>query len=90
MRTAVRSRGSRLVFDLAGPYRSNIFALDAKGKFPDRLVVDVVGYVAGEKAPIRGSKAEELTSLWLKSATSLSLLIRPWWQRSRSVILRLD
>ena len=61
VRAAVRSGGSRLVFDLAGSYRSNIFALDAKGKFPNRLVVDVVGYVAGEKAPIRGSKAEELT-----------------------------
>ena len=61
VRTAVRSGGSRLVFDLAGPYRSNIFALDAKGKFPDRLVVDVVGYVAGEKASVRGGKAEELT-----------------------------
>ena len=43
-----RSRGSRLVFDLTGPYRSNIFALDAR-KFPDRLVVDVVGYVAGKR-----------------------------------------
>ena len=61
MRAAVRSRGSRLVFDLAGSYRSNIFALDAKGKFPNRLVVDVVGYVAGEKASIRSGKAEELT-----------------------------
>ena len=61
VRAAVRSRGSRLVFDLAGPYRSNIFALDAKGKFPDRLVIDVVGYVAGGKASVRGSKAEELT-----------------------------
>ena len=76
VRAAVRSGGSRLVFDLAGSYRSNIFALDAKGKFPNRLVIDVVGYLAGEKAPVRSGKAEELTEPRLKSVTSLSLLIR--------------
>ena len=39
VRVAVRSGGSRLVFDLAGNYRSNIFALYAKGKFSNRLVI---------------------------------------------------
>ena len=60
VRTAVRSRGNRLVFDLGGHYRSKIFALEAKGKFPNRLVIDVVGYVAGEKASLRSGKPEEL------------------------------
>ena len=61
VRTAVRSRGSRLVFDLADLIDQIYLHLTRAEDFPDRLVVDVVGYVAGEKASIRGSKAEELT-----------------------------
>ena len=61
IRSSVRGQGSRLVFDLGGDYRSNVFALGPKGRFPDRLVVDVVGYVAGEKASIRGESSAEPT-----------------------------
>ena len=45
--------GSRIVFDLEGDYRSNIFALGPKNSFPHRLVVDVVGYLEGEKVSNR-------------------------------------
>lgn len=53
IRTSVRESGSRLVFDLSGDYRTNVFALAAEGAYPHRIVIDVVGYIAGEAAPIR-------------------------------------
>ena len=53
IRSSARQGGSRLVFDLGGDYRTNIFALPAEGTYPNRLVVDVVGYVAGEAPPVR-------------------------------------
>ena len=59
VRSSVRGNGSRLVFDLSGDYRSSVFALGPKGRYPDRLVIDVVGYVAGEKASIRTASVSE-------------------------------
>lgn len=53
IRTSARGAGSRLVFDLGGDYRTNVFTLAADGAYPNRVVIDVVGYVAGEAAPIR-------------------------------------
>ena len=47
------------MFDLSGEYRSNVFALGPKGRYPHRLVVDVVGYVAGEKASSRSVPPNE-------------------------------
>ena len=47
IRSSIRGNGRRLVFDLSGEYRSNVFTLGPKGRYPHRLVVDVVGYVAG-------------------------------------------
>ncbi len=55
IRSSSRGRGSRIVFDLGGDYRSNVFALGPKDQYPHRLVVDVVGYVAGETATDRGA-----------------------------------
>ena len=55
IRSSIRGNGRRLVFDLSGEYRSNVFALGPKGRYPHRLVVDVVGYVAGEKASSRSA-----------------------------------
>jgi N-acetylmuramoyl-L-alanine amidase len=59
VRSSVRGNGSRLVFDLSGDYRSTVFALGPKGRYPDRLVIDVVGYVAGEKASVRTTSVSE-------------------------------
>lgn len=59
IRSSIRGNGRRLVFDLSGEYRSNVFALGPKGRYPHRLVVDVVGYVAGEKASSRSSPPNE-------------------------------
>ena len=59
IRSSIRGNGRRLVFDLSGEYRSNVFALGPKGRYPHRLVVDVVGYVAGEKASSRSAPANE-------------------------------
>lgn len=49
IRTSGRGDGSRLVFDLIGNDRTDVFALDAKSGFPNRLVIDVVGYRVDEK-----------------------------------------
>lgn len=54
IRTSSHKTGSRIVFDFAGKYRANVFTLEPKAGFPHRLVVDVVGYVAGELASQRG------------------------------------
>ena len=59
IRSSIRGNGRRLVFDFSGEYRSNVFALGPKGRYPHRLVVDVVGYVAGEKASSRSAPANE-------------------------------
>ncbi len=59
IRSSIRGNGRRLVFDLSGEYRSNVFALGPKGRYPHRLVVDVVGYVAGEKASSRSAPPNE-------------------------------
>ncbi len=59
IRSSIRGNGRRLVFDLSGEYRSNVFALGPKGRYPHRLVVDVVGYVAGEKASSRSAPLNE-------------------------------
>ncbi len=59
IRSAIRGNGRRLVFDLSGEYRSNVFALGPKGRYPHRLVVDVVGYVASEKASSRSAPPSE-------------------------------
>jgi N-acetylmuramoyl-L-alanine amidase len=59
IRSSIRGNGWRLVFDLSGEYRSNVFALGPKGRYPHRLVVDVVGYVAGEKASSRSAPPNE-------------------------------
>lgn len=59
IRSSIRGNGRRLVFDLSGEYRSNVFALGPKGRYPHRLVVDVVGYVAGEKASSRSVPPNE-------------------------------
>ncbi|MDC3057897.1 N-acetylmuramoyl-L-alanine amidase [Litorivicinus sp.] len=59
LRSSVRGSGRRLVFDLSGEYRSNVFELGPKGRYPHRLVVDVVGYVAGEKASSRSAPPKE-------------------------------
>jgi N-acetylmuramoyl-L-alanine amidase len=59
IRSSIRGNGRRLVFDLSGEYRSNVFALGPKGRYPHRLVVDVVGYVAGEKASSRSALPSE-------------------------------
>lgn len=50
VRTSVREGGARLVFDLAATYRTNVFALTPAAGNPHRLVVDIIGYVAGERA----------------------------------------
>ncbi len=55
IRSSIRGNGRRLVFDLSGEYRSHVFTLGPKGRYPHRLVVDVVGYVAGEKASSRSA-----------------------------------
>ncbi|MEC8126679.1 MAG: N-acetylmuramoyl-L-alanine amidase [Pseudomonadota bacterium] len=59
IRSSSRGNGRRLVFDLSSEYRSNVFLLGPKGRFPHRLVVDVVGYVAGEKASYRSAPPNE-------------------------------
>lgn len=59
IRSSIRGNGRRLVFDLSGEYRSNVFALGPKGRYPHRLVVDVVGYVAGEKVSSRSAPHNE-------------------------------
>ena len=59
IRSSIRGNGRRLVFDLSGEYRSNVFALGPKGRYPHRLVVDVVGYVAGEKVSSRSAPPNE-------------------------------
>jgi len=43
VRTSVRQSGSRLVFDLASAYRTNVFALTPAAGNPDRLVIDIIG-----------------------------------------------
>ncbi len=48
VRSSSRAGGTRLVFDLTGDYRTNVFALDPADGVAARLVVDVIGYVAGE------------------------------------------
>ncbi len=53
VRSNIRGTGSRIVFDLVGDYRSNVLFLGPKGDFPHRLVVDIVGYVKGEKVSNR-------------------------------------
>ena len=59
IRSSIRGNGRRLVFDLNGEYRSHVFTLGPKGRYPHRLVVDVVGYVAGEKASSRSAPPNE-------------------------------
>jgi len=59
IRSSIRGNGRRIVFDLSGEYRSNVFALGPKGRYPHRLVVDVVGYVAGEKVSSRSAPPNE-------------------------------
>ena len=59
IRSSIRGNGRRLVFDLSGEYRSHVFTLGPKGRYPHRLVVDVVGYVAGEKASSRSAPPNE-------------------------------
>ena len=59
VRTNARGAGSRIVFDLGGDYRSNIFSLGPKSSSPYRVVVDVVGYVQGEKVSIRKAIVNE-------------------------------
>ena len=59
IRSSIRGNGRRLVFDLSGEYRSHVFTLGPKGPYPHRLVVDVVGYVAGEKASSRSAPPNE-------------------------------
>ena len=56
IRSSIRRNGRRLVFDLSGEYRSNVFVLGPKGRYPYRLVVDVV---AGEKASSRSAPPNE-------------------------------
>jgi len=53
IRSSARQGGSRLVFDLSGDFRTNVFTLPAEGAYPFRVVVDVVGYIAGEAPPER-------------------------------------
>lgn len=48
VRTSARAGGTRLVFDLTGDYRTQVFTLDPSAGVAARLVVDVIGYVAGE------------------------------------------
>lgn len=57
LRASARGTGTRLVVDLAGPYRTGVFALPPQDRYPHRLVVDVIGYVAGE--PNRREAATE-------------------------------
>ena len=59
VRTSVRQSGSRLVFDLAAKYRTNVFALTPTAGNPHRLVVDIIGYVAGERQAIEPTSAPE-------------------------------
>lgn len=59
IRSSIRGNGRRLVFDLSGEYRSNVFALGPKGGYRHRLVVDVVGYVASEKKSSRSAPPNE-------------------------------
>lgn len=58
VRSSQRGPGSRIVFDLNGAYRSNVFALAPKGAFPHRLVIDVVGYAADEATTDRATPVE--------------------------------
>ncbi len=59
IRSSIRGNGRRVVFDLSGEYRSSVFTLGPKGHYPHRLVVDVVGYVAGEKVSARSAPLNE-------------------------------
>ena len=60
------------MFDLSGEYRSNVFALIPKDGI-HRLVVDVVGYVAGEKASSRSLHLMKQQNPWLRSAIPVAI-----------------
>ena len=49
IRSSARGIGTRLVLDLSGKDRSNVFALRPDSKLPDRLVIDLIGYRSNEK-----------------------------------------
>ena len=59
IRRSKRGQGHRLVFDLAGDYRTGVFALEPKSRYPHRLVIDIVGYQANEKASPRSQSNDE-------------------------------
>ena len=59
IRRSKRGQGHRLVFDLVGDYRTGVFALEPKSRYPHRLVIDIVGYRANEKTSPRSQSNDE-------------------------------